>query len=105
MFSSVSVCIVLLSMLPMVVMSQAFNIWPGIAPNETTPIGPEARTNRSQLACGQTRDQLCYYIYNVSTPTLTPYLVTNGTGAAVIIAPGVPAYIYIIIYMYSFFNL
>jgi len=26
--------------------------------------------------------------YNVSVPTLTPYLVSNGTGAAIVIAPG-----------------
>eukprot|EP00421_Protoceratium_reticulatum_P004632 CAMPEP_0168372608 /NCGR_PEP_ID=MMETSP0228-20121227/8367_1 /TAXON_ID=133427 /ORGANISM="Protoceratium reticulatum, Strain CCCM 535 (=CCMP 1889)" /LENGTH=351 /DNA_ID=CAMNT_0008385517 /DNA_START=35 /DNA_END=1087 /DNA_ORIENTATION=- len=28
------------------------------------------------------------YIYNVSRPTLTPFLVRNGTGGAVVIAPG-----------------
>ena len=66
------------------------NLWPGLAPNETdvpkTP--PENRTPNDGEGCGQGRDEPCDHINDVSQPSLTPFLVTNGTGAAIIIAPG-----------------
>lgn len=60
------------------------DLWPSLpAPGENgyhcgpealiTTVGPYASTRR---------------YYNVSNPTLTPYLVSNGTGAAVVIGPG-----------------
>lgn len=65
-------------------------LWPGVAPNETdvpkTP--PETRTPDDGEGCGPGRDAPCDHINDVSMPTLTPFLVTNGTGAAIIIAPG-----------------
>lgn len=71
----------------------AFSIWPGTAPNETAGFpGPEAWVqDGSQVGCGPgwpNSDLQCRKIMNVSSPTLTPFLVTNGTGAAVVIAPG-----------------
>ena len=69
--------------------AKAFDLWPGIAPNETSKIGPERKVqDGTQSGCGPLRNDVCYKIFNVSTPTLSPYLVRNGTGAAVIIAPG-----------------
>jgi len=66
-----------------------FNLYPTTAPNETHPIGPEtSHPDGTQLGCGILRNQPCQIINNVSTPTLTAYLVNNGTGAAVVIAPG-----------------
>ena len=38
--------------------------------------------------CGPERDAPCDHINDVSLPGLTPFLVANGTGAAIIIAPG-----------------
>lgn len=38
--------------------------------------------------CGLNRSAVCEHVYNVSRPTLTPFLVGNGTGSAVVIAPG-----------------
>ena len=40
--------------------------------------------------CGPSRDLPCYTYYNVSSPTLVPYLAKagTGTGAAVVVAPG-----------------
>ena len=68
----------------------SFPIWPGPrAPNETAKIGPEVRVqDGTQAGCGVHRNRPCDKITNVSVPTLTPYLVRNGTGAAVVIAPG-----------------
>ena len=64
-------------------------LWPGKAPNETVAIGPETRRqDGTQSGCGESRNSPCDIISNVSTPTLTPYLVHNGTGAAMVIAPG-----------------
>ena len=70
--------------------SPAFNIWPGTAPNESHKIGPEVQyQDNNQSGCNFfSRNQNCDLIANVTTPTLTPFLVTNGTGAAVVIAPG-----------------
>ena len=65
-------------------------LWPGLAPNETdvpkTP--PETRTPDDGNGCGPGRDAPCDHVRDVSVPTLTPFLVSNGTGAAIIIAPG-----------------
>ena len=65
-------------------------LWPGVAPNETnvpkTP--PETRTPDDGEGCGPGRDAPCDHVRDVSVPTLTPFLVSNGTGAAIIIAPG-----------------
>ena len=65
-------------------------LWPGAAPNETdvpkTP--PETRTPDDGEGCGPGRDAPCDHIRDVSMPNLTPFLVSNGTGAAIIIAPG-----------------
>ena len=38
--------------------------------------------------CGVGRNEPCDGVKDVSFPTLTPFLVSNGTGAAIIIAPG-----------------
>jgi acetyl esterase/lipase len=65
-------------------------LWPGAVPNETsvpkTP--PETRNPDDGHGCGPGRDAPCDHIYNISLPSLTPFLVKNGTGAAIIIAPG-----------------
>ena len=84
----------------------SINLWPDTAPNETQGfVGPEVKQqDGDQIGCGIHRDSSCDEILNVTTPTLTPYLVSNGTGAAVIIAPGVISlslYIYIYIYIVS----
>jgi len=65
-------------------------LWPGSAPNETDipPIANETRTADDGEGCGPARNSPCDHIRSVSRPTLTPFLVTNGTGAAIIIAPG-----------------
>ena len=60
-------------------------IWPAdfTPPGENGfPCGPEAIVTRSYT---NLTDRI---IYNVSRPTLWPYLVNNGTQAAVLIAPG-----------------
>lgn len=49
---------------------------------------PETRTPDDGEGCGAGRDAPCDHIHDVSIPNLTPFLVTNGTGAAIIIAPG-----------------
>jgi len=65
------------------------SLWPGIAPNETHGFpGPESRAGNDGTGCGAGHNIACDHIYNVSVPTLTPFIVTNGTGAAVVIAPG-----------------
>ena len=65
-------------------------LWQGIAPNETVNIGPETRVqDGAQRGCGPTRAGTCDQILNVSTPTLTPYVISGvAPGAAVIVAPG-----------------
>jgi acetyl esterase/lipase len=60
-------------------------IWPADAPvpgENNFPCGPEGIVTRQYT---NITDRI---IYNVSRPTLWPYLVTNGTGSAVIISPG-----------------
>lgn len=65
-------------------------LWPaGHVPNETAGFpGPESRKGNDGEGCGVQHNTPCDHVYNVSVPTLTPFLVTNGTGAAVVIAPG-----------------
>jgi acetyl esterase/lipase len=67
----------------------AIRLWSGKAPNETKSIGIEVEyQDGTQMGCGPGRSAECNLITNVSVPTITPYLVTNGTGAAVVVAPG-----------------
>jgi acetyl esterase/lipase len=69
--------------------SSVINLWPGKAPNETDPIGKEIeKQDGTQVGCGILRNKNCNLIYNVSVPTITPYLVYNGTGTAIVVAPG-----------------
>ena len=64
-------------------------LWPGAAPNETAGFpGAETRAGNDGAGCGPARATMCDHIYNVSEPSLTPFVVHNGSGAAVIIAPG-----------------
>ena len=62
----------------------AMEIWPsGPVPGEDGFVcGPEAVITTVGPYASARR------FYNVSRPTLTPYIVTNGSGAAVVIAPG-----------------
>jgi len=67
------------------------DLWNGNTPQgpaPSKPIGNESRTSDDGPGCGPNRDILCDHINHVSDPTLTPFLVNNGTGAAIIIAPG-----------------
>ena len=60
-------------------------LWPpgAPAPGENGFVcGPEKAVNTSSPWNWQRR------FYNVSIPTLSAYLVQNGTGAAVVVAPG-----------------
>ena len=59
-------------------------IWPsGPVPGENGfKCGPEALIETKGPYANDRR------YYNVSRPTLTPFLVHNGTGAAVIVSPG-----------------
>ena len=59
-------------------------IWPpGPVPGENgLVIGPEYTQVRQYV---NITDRI---LYNVSRPTLWPYLVSNGTGSAIVIAPG-----------------
>jgi len=64
-------------------------LWPGVSPNETAgQFPPETRTPDDGMGCGPARDIPCDHIHSVSVPMITPFLVKNGTGAAIIIAPG-----------------
>ena len=64
-------------------------LFPGGAPNETAGFpGPEARAPNDGGGCGALHTSACDHIYNVSAPSVTPFIVTNGTGASVVIAPG-----------------
>ena len=67
-------------------------LWPsGAVPNETdvpTIFPNETRKNDDGHGCGADRSELCDHINDVSVPSITPFIVRNGTGAAVIIAPG-----------------
>jgi len=64
-------------------------LFPEGAPNETCGFpGPETRTPTDGYGCGQNRSMACDHIFNVSNPTLTPFIVANGTGGAIIVAPG-----------------
>lgn len=64
-------------------------LWPRGSPNETAgSIPPESRAGDDGEGCGPNRDAPCDHIFDVSIPTLTPFVVSNGTGAAVVIAPG-----------------
>ena len=61
------------------------DIWPAAAPvpgEDGFVCGPEALIETKGPFANDRR------YYNVSRPTLTPFLVQNGTGAAVMIAPG-----------------
>jgi hypothetical protein len=40
------------------------------------------------MGCGPARNAPCDHIFDVSSPTLTPFIVSNGTGASIVIAPG-----------------
>ena len=62
-------------------------LWPGKAPNETNILN-ETRSGDDGNGCGVGRNEPCDGVKDVSFPTLTPFLVSNGTGAAIIIAPG-----------------
>ena len=67
------------------------DLWEGKLPEgpaPSSPIGPESRTGDDGKGCGVNRDIACDHIRDVTAPTLTPFLVKNGTGAAIIIAPG-----------------
>jgi acetyl esterase/lipase len=61
--------------------SQPLNIWPGIAP------GSETWAQQERV---ETNTPIGAVVFNVVTPTLTPYLPepAKATGTAVIIAPG-----------------
>lgn len=64
-------------------------LFPNGAPNEKPGWpGPETRRGNDGSGCGANHSTMCDHIYNVSAPTLTQFLVANGTGAAIIIAPG-----------------
>merc|ERR1719272_2134746 len=67
---------------------KCINLWPGRAPNESAPFPPESRLPNDGQGCGAGRDIPCDHIFSVSAPQLVPFLVKNGTGAAIIIAPG-----------------
>jgi hypothetical protein len=65
-------------------------LWPASgAPNEKPgEVGPESRAGNDGHGCGPLRNIDCDHIFNVTAPTLTPFLVNNGTGAAIVISPG-----------------
>ena len=46
------------------------------------------RAGDDGMGCGPLRNIPCDHIFDVSSPTLTPFVVSNGTGAAIVIAPG-----------------
>jgi hypothetical protein len=61
------------------------DLWPSASPppgENGFKCGPEALITTVGPYANSRR------YYNVSRPTITPYLVTNGTGAAVVIGPG-----------------
>ena len=71
--------------------SPCIDLWNGSTPEgppPSSPIGPESRKGDDGQGCGPNRDIACDHIRDVTQPTLTPFLVKNGTGAAIIIAPG-----------------
>ena len=71
--------------------SPCIDLWEGRTPGgppPSFPIGPESRKGDDGQGCGPKRDIACDHVHNVTQPTLTPFLVKNGTGAAIIIAPG-----------------
>ena len=75
----------------MVARAKEIVLFPEGAPNETCGFpGPETRTPTDGYGCGQNRSMACDHIFNVSNPTLTPFIVANGTGGAIIVAPGDP---------------
>lgn len=64
-------------------------LFPNGAPNETAgAYPPESRSGDDGQGCGANRSIACDHVRDVTVPTLTPFLVNNGTGAAVVIAPG-----------------
>jgi acetyl esterase/lipase len=64
-------------------------LWPDGPPNEkSSQMKESCSTDKEAAGCGPNRDGTCNQVENVSIPTLTPFIVNNGTGAAVIIAPG-----------------
>jgi len=64
-------------------------LWPGTAPNEKPGFpGPESRAGNDGSGCGANHSINCDHIYNVSHPSLTPFFAKNGSGAAIVIAPG-----------------
>lgn len=64
-------------------------LWPsGKAPNDPPNPPPETRAPNDGQGCGRNRSIPCDHVFSVSNPTLTPFLVKNGSGAAIIIAPG-----------------
>jgi acetyl esterase/lipase len=46
------------------------------------------RTPDDGQGCGPLQSIPCDHVLSVSNPTITPFIVTNGTGASVVIAPG-----------------
>lgn len=73
--------IVVTFLLPCPANSQTVNLWPGVAP------GSESWTHKEMTVADT---PLGAVVFNVVTPTLTPYLPdkSKATGAGVIIAPG-----------------
>jgi len=73
--------IVVTFLLPCPANSQTVNLWPGVAP------GSESWTHKEMTVADT---PLGTVVFNVVTPTLTPYLPdkSKATGAGVIIAPG-----------------
>ena len=64
-------------------------LWPGTAPDEKAgAYPPEKHTPTDGQGCGAGHNEVCYHIYSVSRPSIKPFVVNNGTGSAVIIAPG-----------------
>ena len=75
--------------IPSTATTNTITLWPNGAPNETAGFpGPEVRRGDDGVGCGPSRQAPCDHVYNVSRPELYPYLVSNGTGGAVVIAPG-----------------
>jgi len=73
--------IVVTFLLPCPANSQTVNLWPGVAP------GSESWTHKEMTVADT---PLGTVVFNVVTPTLTPYLPdkSKATGAGVVIAPG-----------------
>ena len=69
--------------------SAGIRLWPGVSPNEKAgQYPPETTTPDDGTGCGASRNEKCNHVNDVSVPMLYPHIVNNGTGAAVLVAPG-----------------